>query len=176
VALIGQGTPSFLLAILAVLFLAVKLPLLPAGGFGEPADLVLPTVVLGWFICAGILRLLRSSMLEVLQTDYVLFARSLGMPDWRVVWLWALPNALMSVITFIGYMFGIIIAGAIVVEAVFVWPGLGRLAYEAVISRDLMLIQGTVLVLAVLMIGSNLLVDVAYLVLDPRVRHPRGVG
>lgn len=172
-ALVGQGTPSFLLAILAVLLLAVKLPIFPAGGFNGPLDIVLPSVTLGWFISAGILRLLRSSLGEVLQSDYVLFARSFGMSNWRVIWTWALPNALLSVMTFVGYMFAVIIAGAIVVEAVFVWPGLGRLAYEAVLARDLPLIQGTVLVLAVFTIGSNLLVDVGYIVLDPRLRHRR---
>lgn len=175
-ALVGQGTPSFLLAMLAVWLFALKVDWLPAGGLSGPESLVLPSLTLAWFIGAGILRLLRSSLIEVLQADFVLYARSLGLPRWRVVWTWALPNAMVSVIAFIGYMFGAIIAGAIVIEAVFVWPGLGSLAYEAVLSRDLLLIQGTVLVIALLMIASNLIVDLAQMALDPRVRHPRRGG
>ena len=172
-ALVGQGTPSFLLGMLAVWLFALKLGWLPAGGLDGPKSLILPAVVLAWFIGAGVFRLLRSSLIDVLQSDFVLFARSAGLPRWRVVWFWALPNAMVSVIAFIGYMFGAIIAGAIVIEAVFVWPGLGRLAYEAVVSRDLLLIQGTVLVIALLMILSNLLVDLIQIAIDPRVRHPR---
>ncbi len=172
-ALVGQGTPSFLLGMIAVWIFALEVHWLPAGGRGGPTSLVLPVATLSWFIGAGILRLLRASLVEVLQSDYVLYARSLGIPSWRIVWTWALPNALVSVLAFIGYMFGAIMAGAIVIEAVFVWPGLGSLAYQAVISRDLLMIQGTVLVIAVLMIASNLLVDVLQIAIDPRVRHPR---
>jgi peptide/nickel transport system permease protein len=169
-AVAGQGMPPFWLGLILILLFAVKLRWLPAGGTGSWRHLVLPTITLGWFISAGIMRLLRGSMLEVLRSDFVLFARSYGMSERRVVWTWALPNGLISVVTFIGYMFGVIIAGAIVVESVFAWPGLGRLAQEAVVARDVPLIQGTVLVLATLMILSNLLVDLAYGLIDPRVR------
>lgn len=172
-ALVGQGTPSFLLGMLLVWLLALEVHWFPAGGHSGVRSLVLPTITLSWFIGAGILRLLRAGLIEVLQADYVLYARSLGIPNQRIVWTWALPNALVSVLPFIGYMFGAIMAGAIVIEAVFVWPGLGSLAYQAVLSRDLLLIQGTVLFIAVLMILSNLAVDLAHIALDPRIRHPR---
>lgn len=173
-AIAGQAMPPFWLGLVLILLVAVRLRWLPAGGSGSLRHLILPAVTLGWFISAGVLRLLRGSMLEVLRSDFLLFARSYGMSRTRLVWAWAVPNAMISVITFIGYMFGVIIAGAIVVETVFVWPGLGRLAFEAVVARDLALIQGTVLVLAVLMIASNLAVDLAYGALDPRVRLARG--
>ncbi len=172
-ALIGQGTPSFLLGKLLVWLFALEVHWLPAGGHSGVQSLVLPTITLAWFIGAGILRLLRAGLIEVMQSDYVLYARSLGIPNSRIVWTWGLPNALVSVLPFIGYMFGAIMAGAIVIEVVFVWPGLGSLAYQAVLSRDLLLIQGTVLFIAVLMIFSNLVVDLAQIAIDPRVRHPR---
>ena len=174
-ALVGQGTPSFLLAMIAVWVFALELGWLPAGGKAGPTSYVLPVLTLAIFIAAGIIRLLRSSLIEVLQSDYVLYARSLGLPNWRIVWLWALPNAMVSVIAFIGYMFGVIIAGAIVIEAVFVWPGLGSLAYEAILTRDLLLIQGTVLFIALFMIAANLLADLSQMAIDPRVRSPRKV-
>ena len=172
-ALVGQGTPSFLLGMIAVWVFALELHWLPAGGKGGLTSYVLPTLTLAWFIGAGIYRLLRASLLESLQADYVLYARSLGIANWRVVWTWALPNALVGVLAFIGYMFGAIMAGAIVIEAVFVWPGLGSLAYQAVLSRDLLLIEGAVLVIAVLMIAANLAVDLLQIAIDPRLRYPR---
>lgn len=169
-AALGQSAPPFWVGLLLILVVAVRLGWLPAGGSGSLAHLVLPAFTLGWFISAGILRLLRSGLLEVLESDFMLFAESFGMSRRRALLQWALPNALLPVITFVGYMFGVIVAGAIVVEAVFIWPGLGRLAFEAVLARDLALIQGTVLVLAVVMIASNLFVDLLYGFVDPRVR------
>lgn len=172
-SLVGQGTPSFLLGMIAVWVFALEVHWFPAGGKAGFMSYVLPTLTLAWFIGAGIYRLLRASLLESLQADYVLYARSLGISSWRIVWTWALPNALVGVLAFIGYMFGAIMAGAIVIETVFVWPGLGSLAYQAILSRDVLLIEGAVLVIAVLMIVSNLAVDLLQIAIDPRLRHPR---
>lgn len=169
-ALIGQAAPPFLLGMLLILFFAVRLRWLPAAGTGTLKHLVLPAVTLGWFVSAGVLRLLRSSLIEALESDFVRFAHSLGIRRWRVIWLWAVPNALVSVVTFVGFMVGIVIAGAVIVESIFVWPGLGRLAFEAILSRDFPLIQGAVLAWTVAVVVANLAADLAHRALDPRVR------
>lgn len=169
-ALAGQAAPPFWLGLVMVFLFAVRLGVLPTAGAGTIQQLVLPAATLGWFVAAGILRLLRASLIETLSSDYVSFATSLGLPRWRVVWLWAVPNALTSVLTFIGFMYGVLIAGAVVVEVVFVWPGLGQLAYQAIQMRDVQVLQGVVLVWSVLVIGVSLLVDISYALIDPRLR------
>ena len=169
--LFGQAIPSFWLGLMFVLIFAVRLHWLPAGGDGDWTHYVLPALTVGWLISSGIVRLLRSSMIEVLGSDYVQFAQSYGMPRRRVVWTWALRNALIPVVTFIGFMFSIIVAGTVVVEVVFAWPGLGRLSYEAVLARDFPTLQAVVLIWAALAIVGALIADLAYLVLDPRIRR-----
>jgi peptide/nickel transport system permease protein len=170
-AVIGQSLPAFWLGILLMLIFAVWLRWLPTSGMGTWQHYVLPAVVLGWGISAGVVRLLRSSMLEVLDSEFVKLARTKGLSEARVVWKHALRNALVPVITFVGFMYGVIIAAAIVVEVVFSWPGLGRLAYESTLWRDFPVLQLTVITWTALVIGINFLVDVSYGLVDPRVRR-----
>jgi peptide/nickel transport system permease protein len=166
----GQSLPSFWLALILVLIFAVRFKVLPATGSGTWRHYVLPGFTLGWFISAGATRLVRSGMLEVLDAEYVKLARSKGVAETWVIWKHALRNALIPVVTFTGFMFGVIIASSITVETVFVWPGIGRLVFEALIVRDFPLIQGIVLIWSAIIIFLNLLVDLAYGLLDPRIR------
>ncbi|MDP2619294.1 MAG: ABC transporter permease [Hyphomicrobiales bacterium] len=170
--LFGQSVPTFWAGIVLISIFAVQLRLLPAGREGGWEHLVLPSAALGLFgfMLAGIMRLLRGSMIETLESDYVRFARIKGLSEVRIAWKHALPNALIPVITFIGFYFGIMISGAIVVETVFAWPGIGRLAFEAVQWRDYPVVQGVVLLIAVITLAANLLVDFLYSYLDPRIR------
>lgn len=166
----GQSLPSFWLALILVLIFAVRLKVLPATGSGTWRHYILPGFTLGWFISAGATRLVRSGMLEVLDAEYVKLARAKGVAEPWVIWKHALRNALIPVVTFTGFMFGVIIASSITVETVFVWPGIGRLVFEALIVRDFPLIQGIVLIWSAIIIFLNLLVDLAYGLLDPRIR------
>jgi len=166
----GQSLPSFWLALILVLIFAVRLKVLPATGSGTWRHYILPGFTLGWFISAGATRLVRSGMLEVLDAEYVKLARAKGVAETWVIWKHALRNALIPVVTFTGFMFGVIIASSITVETVFVWPGIGRLVFEALIVRDFPLIQGIVLIWSAIIIFLNLLVDLAYGLLDPRIR------
>jgi peptide/nickel transport system permease protein len=170
-AVIGQSLPAFWLGILLMLVFAVWLRWLPTSGMGSWRHYVLPAVVLGWGVSAGVVRLLRSSMLEVLDSEFVKLARTKGLSETRVVWKHALRNALVPVITFVGFMYGVIIAAAIVVEVVFSWPGLGRLAYESTLWRDFPVLQLTVITWTALVITINFMVDVSYGLVDPRVRR-----
>jgi peptide/nickel transport system permease protein len=170
VGLGGQALPSFWLALILVLLFSVHLKLLPATGMGTWKHYILPGFTLGWFITAGATRLVRSSMLEVLDAEFVKLARAKGVTELWVVCKHALRNALISVVTFLGFMFGIVIASSITTETVFVWPGIGRLVFEALLVRDFPLVQGIVLIWSAIMIFLNLLVDLAYGILDPRIR------
>src|SRR4029453_8943711 len=145
----------------------------PAGGIGGFTSYILPGFTLGWFVVAGMMRLLRSGMLEVLDSEYVKLARVKGVVESRVVWVHALKNALIPVVTFAGIYFSILVTTAIVVETVFAWPGLGRLAYEAISSRDFPVIQAVVLTTAAIVAVVNLSVDCVYAFIDPRIRYVR---
>jgi peptide/nickel transport system permease protein len=171
-AVLGQSLPAFWLGIVLVLIFAVWLRWLPTAGMGTWRHYVLPATVLGWGISAGVVRLLRSSMLEVLDSEFVKLARTKGLREARVIWKHALRNALIPVITFVGFMYGVIIAAAIVVEVVFGWPGLGRLAFESTLWRDFPVLQLTVMTWTAMIILVNFLVDVSYGVIDPRIRRP----
>jgi peptide/nickel transport system permease protein len=169
----GQAMPSFWLAMMLVLVFAVWLKILPATGMGTWKHFILPGVTMGWFISAGITRLVRSSMLDVLDAEFIKLARVKGLAERTVVWKHALLNAFIPVVTFVGFMFGIIIASSITTETVFVWPGLGRLVFEALMARDFPVIQGVVLVWSAIIIFLNLCVDITYGVIDPRIRLMR---
>lgn len=173
IAVLGQSLPTFWVAILLVEFVAGRWQWLPAGGISGFASYVLPGFTLGWFVVAGMMRLLRSGMLEVLDSDYVKLARVKGVVEHRVIWLHALKNALIPVVTFAGIYFAILVTTAIVVETVFAWPGLGRLAYEGITSRDFPVIQAVVLTTAAIVAAVNLGVDCLYAVIDPRIRYAR---
>src|SRR5262245_13081524 len=173
IAVLGQSLPTFWVAIVLVEFIAGRLQWLPAGGIEGFSSYVLPGLTLGWFVVAGLMRLLRSGMLEVLDSEYVKLARVKGVVEHRVIWLHALKNALIPVVTFAGIYFAILVTTAIVVETVFAWPGLGRLAYEGITSRDFPVIQAVVLTTAVIVAGVNLCVDCLYALIDPRIRYAR---
>lgn len=169
-ALLGQSVPAFWLGIILILIFSIRLGWLPSSGIGSWRNYVLPAIVLGWSISAGIVRLLRSGMLETLGQEYIKLARAKGLSEARVVWKHALRNALLPVLTFIGFMYGVIIASAVVVEVVFGWPGLGQLAYESTLWRDFPVLQCAVLVYTAIIVAINFIVDIGYGFADPRVR------
>lgn len=170
VALLGQSLPPFWTGIMAVMLFGVLLGWLPTAGIGGWQHYVLPATTIGLTIVGGVVRLLRSSMLEVLDAEYIKLARSKGVAEGVVIWKHALRNALIPVVTYIGFMYGLVVAAAITTEVVFSWPGLGRATYEALLTRDFPLLQFAVLTWAILIIAINLLVDLTYLILDPRIR------
>ena len=175
VALLGQSTPSFWLAILLIWVFSVQLGWLPTSGAGGLRHMILPAIAMGWFQVASVMRLTRSAMLEALDSEYVKLARIKGQPEWRIVWKHAFKNAAIAPLTYFGIIVGILLTGAVVVETVFAYPGAGRLAVDAVRARDFPLIQAIVLLFVAIFILSNLLVDILYGVLDPRVRDGRGL-
>lgn len=170
IVLIGQSTPAFWLGIVLILLFSVQLRILPAAGYGTPANLVLPAVTLAIYSVAVVARLLRSSLVEVLGTDYVRTARAKGAAESSVVLSHSLRNASLPVVTVLGLEFGSLLGGAIMTEQIFAWPGLGRLTIEAIANRDFPLVQGTVVLFAVTFVVVNLLVDLSYAIIDPRVR------
>jgi peptide/nickel transport system permease protein len=170
VAFLGQSVPPFWSGIIAVMLFGVLLGWLPTAGMGGWKHYVLPAATMGLTVVAGVVRLLRSSMLEVLSAEYVQLARVKGVRESLVVWKHALRNALIPVVTYVGFMYGLIVAAAVTTEVVFSWPGLGRATYEALLTRDFPLLQFAVLTWAALIIGINFLVDLTYVVLDPRIR------
>jgi peptide/nickel transport system permease protein len=170
VALLGQSMPSFLSAILAILIFAVTLRWLPTGGSGGWVFYVLPGATLGWFMSAGMVRLVRSNMLDILGSEYVKLARMKGLGEFTVVWKHAVRNALIPVVAYFAFSYGIMLGASMAVEVVFNFPGLGRLAYEATISRDFPLLQLTVLTWALVIIAINFAADIIYIWIDPRIR------
>jgi peptide/nickel transport system permease protein len=170
-ALIGVSMPSFWLGLLLIFGLSLRLRLLPATGGGDLAHLVLPAITLGLGAAAILARLTRSSMLEVLRQEYVTTARAKGLAEWLVIGRHALKNALIPVVTIFGLQFGQLLAGTFVVETVFARPGLGRLIIDGILNKDFPMVQGVVLVVAVSYVLVNLLVDLMYAVLDPRIRY-----
>ena len=171
IAVLGQSMPQFWLGIVLIQVFAAQLNWLPAGGLGGPTHYVLPAITLGAFRVTGIRRLIRSSMLETLDSEYVKLARVKGLPERKVVWKHALRNSLIPVVTFGSTYLGILLAGAIVVETVFAWPGLGDLVYRGIVWRDYPIIQAIVLLVAVVVTASNFVVDILYAYLDPRIRY-----
>ncbi len=171
IALIGQSAPVFWIGIVAMYFFSVQLRLLPSSGYGKPEQFVLPVFALSWFTLAAIVRLTRSSMIDSLDSEYIKLARIKGLSEWIVVWKHALRNSLLPVLTYSGIILGRTIAGVVVVETVFAWPGIGRLAYESVLGRDFPVLQAVVLVIAALFLLINLCVDILYAYIDPRIRY-----
>jgi peptide/nickel transport system permease protein len=172
-AALGQAVPPFWLGLVLVLIFGVMLHLLPTSGRGTPLHVLLPGITLGWFAVAGLMRLTRSSMLDVLGSEYVKLARIKGLPERRVIWRHAFKNAALPVVTFAALLFVALLNGSIIVETVFGWPGLGLLVIEAVDSRDYPIVQTVVLCLSAMYIGVNLLVDVLYAYLNPKIRYSR---
>lgn len=170
-ALCGQAMPSFWLGIMAILIFSVYLGWLPTSGRGGWRYLLMPAASIAWYSVASTLRVTRSAMLDVMDSEYIKLARLKGAPPRIVIWKHALRNALIPVIGLCGMQLSHMIGGAVIIESVFSWPGLGSLLVEAVYARDYPLIQSGVLVVATLIISINLIVDLLYGVIDPRIRY-----
>jgi peptide/nickel transport system permease protein len=169
-SLIGLSFPNFWLAIMLVLIFSVSLHLLPPSGFFTAAGLILPATTLALILSAINVRLVRTIMLDTLSMQYIVVARSKGLRERVVLYKHALRNCMIPLLTYIGLQFGDLLGGVVIIEQVFNWPGMGSLAFEAISARDYPILQGVITVLAVLIVGVNLLVDIAYGVADPRVR------
>jgi peptide/nickel transport system permease protein len=170
-AVLGIATPSFWLGIVLIYVFSIQLGWLPSARMGGPLHYILPAITLGAFLVAGMMRLVRSSVLEVLESEFVKLARIKGLPRRVVIWKHCVRNALIPVVTLFGVFFALLVTGAIVTETVFAWPGVGRLTYEAVIFRDYPLLQAVILLKAVIVLTVNLGVDILYAYIDPRVRY-----
>ncbi len=170
-ALLGQALPIFWVGIILVLLFSVNWEIFPAAGMGGPTSYVLPCFSLGLFIVAVFTRLTRSSMLDVLGSDYIVFGRARGLSEKSVVLKHALRNASLPILTFVGLLFVRLLSGTIAVEAVFNWPGVGLLAFSSVISRDYTTIQTIVLLIGTIVVGINLVIDLLYGQLDPRIKY-----
>ena len=170
-ALFGQAIPAFWLGIMLILIFAVQFDLLPTSRRGDWSHYVLPSITLGWVASAGFLRLVRSAMLEILDSEYVKFARAKGVSLQIVIWKHALRNSLIPPLTFAGVLMGAFLTGAVVVETVFGWPGLGSLAVKAVLNNDFPVMTGVVMIFAAIFVVANFLVDILYAYVDPRIRY-----
>lgn len=179
-AMISQSTPNFVVGLLSIYALSAWFGVLPVMGefipftrdpIGNLSQMILPAIALGTAFAAAVTRISRSAMLDVLSEDYLRTARSKGMPRRRVIWRHALPNALIPVVTISGVEFGYLLGGAVLVEQIFALPGLGRLVLDAILQRDYALVQGTIMFIALNFLIVNLLVDLAYAALDPRIRY-----
>jgi len=181
---LALGVPNFWLGILLIIFFALIMNWLPPGGriefLANPGvawkSLILPAATLGIPIGAVLSRFTRAAMLEVLHEDYIRTARAKGLPGWGIIMRHAIRNALIPIVTVLGIQFGRLLGGAVIVESVFAWPGIGRMVLQAVLNRDYLLVQGTLLLLVMSFIGINLIVDLLYGVLDPRIRLSAGRG
>jgi len=171
VSLFGLSFPNFALGPILILFFAIKLGLLPVSGSGTVAHLVLPAITMGGALAAILTRMVRTSMLEELGHDYIRTARAKGLPERTVVYRHALRNAMIPIITVLGLQFGALLAGAIVTEKIFSWPGIGRLTIDAIGNRDYYLVQGCILAIGLTYIAVNFLTDLLYSAVNPRTRQ-----
>jgi ABC-type dipeptide/oligopeptide/nickel transport system permease component len=169
-ALLGLSLPSFWVGLVMILLFSVTLGWLPSSGSGTPLHLIMPAFALGWYFAASHMRLTRSSMLEVLGSEYIKLARIKGLPEVLVIAKHAFKNALIPVLTLAGVNLVVMVNVAVVVETVFAWPGIGRLLYEGITFRDFPVVQGVVLLGGAMIVMVNLLVDILYAVIDPRIR------
>ena len=170
VALLGLSIPGFWLGLVMILTFSVWLHWLPTSGQGGWRNLIMPAVALGWYFAASLLRLTRSSMLEVLRSEYVKLARLKGLPGYVVLAVHAFKNALIPVLTLAGVNLVVMINAAVIIEVIFAWPGIGRLLYEGIFQRDFPLVQGVVMEAGIMIVVINLVVDVLYAYIDPRIR------
>lgn len=172
-SLLGLSLPSFWVGLVMILFFSVYLGWLPSSGSGTALHVIMPAFALGWYFAAAHMRLTRSSMLEVLGSEYVKLARLKGLPEALVIGKHAFKNALIPVVTLAGINLVIMVNVAVVVETVFAWPGVGRLLYEGISFRDFPVVQATVLIGGAMIVIVNFFVDVLYAVIDPRIRYER---
>lgn len=169
--LVGQSAPAFWIGIMLIWIFAVALGWFPTSGRGGLKHMVLPVITLGWFQVAALMRLTRSSMLESLDSEYVKLARIKGLSEGMVVWKHCLRNAAISPLTYVGIIAGTLVLGSVIVETVFSWPGIGMLTVEAVVARDFQVVQAATVFYSVVIIGTNLVVDILYAYVDPRIRY-----
>jgi peptide/nickel transport system permease protein len=169
-SVVGQSVPTFWLGMMMILLLAVQYPLLPVSGRGTLAHLVMPALALSFWLMALLARVTRSEMLEVLGEDYIRTARAKGVPEFLICARHALRNALLSVVTVIGLQFGGLLGGAVMTETVFAWPGVGTLILDSILKKDFPVVVAGVVFVAVAFIVINLLMDLLYTAIDPRIR------
>jgi peptide/nickel transport system permease protein len=172
-ALLGQAMPGFWVGLMFILFFAVKLGILPAFGRGGFKHLILPAITLGWYSVAAQTRMIRSAMLDVLDSDYIQTARGVGVPRKILIWKYAFRNAAVPLVTMLGVYFAAMLGGSFIIETIFAWPGVGRTVVEAIFARDYPVVQAGVLFTSIFFVLSNLLVDLTYGLIDPRIRYVR---
>lgn len=168
---LGQAAPPFFFSLIFVKLFSLHFGWFPTGGYGTPSHLVLPMFALGWYAAAGVARLTQSSMTTVLHAEYIRFARIKGVPEHVIVLRHALRNAVLPVITFVSLQFGVLLGGAVSVEVVFAWPGVGQLILDSINNLDYTIVQAAVTVAALVFALVNLVVDLLYAVIDPRIRY-----
>src|SRR6266581_1010993 len=173
IALLGLSIPGFWLGLVLILVFSVWLRWLPTSGAGDWRHVVMPALALGWYFAASMLRLTRSSMLEVLGSEYIKLARLKGLPDVVVIAMHAFKNALIPVFTLAGVNMVVMVNAAVIIEVIFAWPGIGRLLYEGIFQRDFPLVQGVVIMAGFMIVAINLIVDILYAFIDPRIRLTR---
>ena len=171
ISLLGLSFPNFALGPILILFFAIYLGLLPVSGSGTPAHLILPAITMGGSLAAILTRMVRTAMLEELSQDYIRTARAKGLSEYAVVYKHALRNALVPILTVVGLQFGALLAGAIVTETIFSWPGIGRLTIQAIGNRDYYLVQGCILMIGLTYIVVNFMTDFVYSLVNPRIRQ-----
>jgi peptide/nickel transport system permease protein len=170
IALFGLAVPGFWLGLVLILVFSVWLEWLPTSGQGGWRNLIMPAVALGWYFAASLLRLTRSSMLEVMRSEYIKLARLKGLPGYAVIAIHAFKNALIPVLTLAGINLVVMLNAAVIIEVIFAWPGIGRLLYEGIFQRDFPLVQGVVMEAGIMIIVINLMIDCLYAYIDPRIR------
>ncbi|OGN94550.1 MAG: hypothetical protein A2Y89_04130 [Chloroflexi bacterium RBG_13_51_18] len=173
-AIMGQALPGFWVAIMAVLIFSVHWEIFPAAGTGGIEYYVLPVTTMLFFMLPGMMRLVRSTMLDVLDSEYIKLARIKGLSERTVIWKHALRNAIIAPLTVAGMMLAGLVNGAIIIENVFNWPGMGKLIVESTFGRDFPVVQAIAVIVAIMVLGMNFLVDIAYAYVDPRIRYERG--
>jgi ABC-type dipeptide/oligopeptide/nickel transport system permease component len=173
IAILGQALPGFWLAIMAIIVFSVHWQILPPSGVEGFTNYVLPVATMSFFLLPGMMRLVRSGMLDVLDSEYIKLARIKGLPERVVIWKHALRNALIAPLTAAGMIFAMLITGAVITEYIFAMPGVGRLSIESMFSRDFPVVQGITLMVAIMVLLINLLVDIAYAYIDPQIRYQR---
>jgi peptide/nickel transport system permease protein len=170
VGLLGLAVPNFWLGLVLILVFSVGLEWLPTSGRGGWQHLIMPAVALGWYFAASMLRLTRSSMLEVLRSDYIKLARLKGLPEYVVIAMHGFKNALVPVFTLAGINLVVMVNAAVIIEVIFAWPGIGRLLFEGIFQRDFPLVQGVVVLAGIMIVAVNLVIDILYAYIDPRIR------
>jgi peptide/nickel transport system permease protein len=171
VALVGQAAPTFYIGIMLILVCSLWLGLFPTSGRGEWRQLVMPSITLGAFAMASIARITRSAVLEILRADFIRTARAKGLPEFWTLAKHTMRNAAIPIVTIVGLQLGNLLGGAVVTETIFSWPGIGRLAIQSIYNRDYPVVQSCVFITAAMFVVLNFLVDVAYGILDPRIRR-----